>query len=260
MQLSILKNILIRSTANNTDTAIWCLPGFSDSSAAFSSLHHTEFTNSNRIITPDLPGFGSSPLNDHTCTIKAYVATLLELISELTPDVKIGFIGHSVGSIIAVEAASILGDRCIGVFSIEGNLTEEDAYFSGQAVNFEQPQEFKKLFADKIWIKGKNDEIFRNYFCGLNQADPTAMWRFGKDVKQYSQGDQPGRKVMELHCPFLYLWCLDNTPVASQNFLSKNKINNIEVTGTSHWPMIDAPELTGKHLSKFFSKNDALRK
>ena len=260
MTLSIFKNILIRSNANDTDTAIWCLPGFADSGAAFSALHCTEFANSNRIITPDLPGFGSSPLNDHTCTIKAYVATLLELISELTPDVKIGFIGHSVGSIIAVEAASILGDRCIGVFSIEGNLTEEDAYFSGQAVNFEQPQEFKKLFTDKIWIKGKNDEIFRNYFCGLNQADPTAMWRFGKDVHLYSKGDQPGRNVMELDCPFLYLWCANNTPIASQNFLSLNKINNTKLSKTSHWPMIDAPEITSKYLLKFFTKNDSFKK
>ncbi len=254
MQLSIFKNILIRSSADNTDMAIWCLPGFADSGTAFSALHHTVFANSTRIITPDLPGFGSSPVNNHSCTIKAYVATLLELINELTPDEKIGFIGHSVGSIIAVEAALNLGDRCIGVFSIEGNLTEEDAYFSGQAVNFIKPQEFKNLFTDKIWAKGKNNDIFRTYFSGLKQADPTAMWHFGKDVKRYSQDDQPGRKVMELGCPFLYFWCLDNTPIASQKFLDSNKINNVQITGTSHWPMIDAPELTAKHLLKFFEK------
>ena len=166
MTLSIFKNILIRSNANDTDTAIWCLPGFADSGAAFSALHCTEFANSNRIITPDLPGFGASPLNNHTCTIKAYVATLLELISELTPNIKIGFIGHSVGSIIAVEAASILGDRCIGVFSIEGNLTEEDAYFSGQAVNFEQPQEFKNYSQTKFGLKVKLMKSFVITFAG----------------------------------------------------------------------------------------------
>jgi pimeloyl-ACP methyl ester carboxylesterase len=256
MKLSVVDNILIRSNANNGNTAIWCLPGFADSGAAFSALYDTEFAKSTQIITPDLPGFGSSPVHNHICTIKAYVTTLLELINKVTPEAKLGFVGHSVGSILAVEAALKLDDRCKGVFSIEGNLTAEDAYFSGQAVNFNTPQEFKNLFINKIWTKGENNEIFRTYFSGLKQADATAMWRFGKDVKQYSSNDFPGEKVMELNCPFLYFWCLDNTPVESQNFLIANKVNNTKITQTSHWPMIDAPELTEKHLSKFFKKEN----
>ena len=252
MQLSIIRNILIRSNSIDKDLAIWCLPGFADSGAAFTELHSTEFANSIQIITPDLPGFGASPINNHTCTIKSYVTTLLKLIDELTPNAKIGFIGHSVGSIIAVEAALKLRDRCKGVFSIEGNLTEEDAYFSGQAVNFNEPQEFKNLFLDKIWIKGEKNEIFRKYFSGLKQSDAMAMWLFGKDVKNYSNENLPAEKVMELACPFLYFWCPDNTPVSSQTFLHSNNINNTEISETSHWPMIDAPELTAKYLSKFF--------
>ena len=254
MQLSIIEQILIRSSPTNDGLAIWCLPGFADSGAAFSALHQTEFAKSAQVITPDLPGFGSSPINNHACTIDTYVATLLKLIDNLTPNAKIGFIGHSVGSIIAVEAALHLGDRCQGVFSIEGNLTKNDAYFSGQAVNFDTPQEFKKLFTDKIWIKGESNKIFRAYFSSLKQADATAMWRFGQDVNQYSNGDLPGKKVMELNCPFLYFWCSDNTPIASQKFLDSNKINNTQITGTSHWPMIDASELTAKHLLNFFEK------
>ena len=50
-------------------------------------------------------------------------------------------------------------------------MTAEDAYFSGQAVNFNTPQEFKNLFINKIWAKGENNEIFRTYFSGLKQAE-----------------------------------------------------------------------------------------
>ena len=252
MQLSIVENILIRSNAKNADMAIWCIPGFADSGASFSALYDTEFGKSVQIITPDLPGFGSSPVDNHSCSIRAYVSTLLELINKITPDLKLGFIGHSVGAILAVEVALKLNDRCKGVFSIEGNLTEEDAYFSGQAVKFNTPLDFKNLFTDKIWAKGESNDIFRTYFSSLKQADPIAMWHFGKDVKQYSKENLPGEKVMKLDCPFLYFWCPDNTPVASQTFLSANNINNTKITGTSHWPMIDAPELTEKHLSIFF--------
>ena len=116
MKLSVVDNILIRSNANNGNTAIWCLPGFADSGAAFSALYDTEFAKSTQIITPDLPGFGSSPVHNHICTIKAYVTTLLELINKVTPEAKLGFVGHSVGSILAVEAALKLDDRCMACF------------------------------------------------------------------------------------------------------------------------------------------------
>ncbi len=254
MHLSVLQNIMIRCSSPINDTAIWCLSGFGDSSLAFSALFEAEITASAQIIAPDLPGFGASPVNNHECTIAAYVDTLLELIADLTPDAKIGLVGHSAGSVIAVEAALKLGNRCWGVFSVEGNLTEEDAYFSGQAADFDDAQVFKNAFIEKIWKKGKTDNIFRSYFTSLNQADAIAMWRFGKDMRSYSKEDLPGKKITELVCPFLYFWCPDNTPAAAQEFLSANKLKNVKIARTSHWPMIDAPKLIENHLSNFFRK------
>jgi len=253
MNIFVREDILLRSSRPETEMAIWCLPGFADSGLAFSSFFDTELTTSVQIIVPDLPGFGSTPIKDHPCTIMAYVDTLLELIEFFTADTQIGLIGHSAGSIIAVEAALKLGDCCQGVFSIEGNLTEEDAYFSGQAADFDDAHLFKKKFSKIIWEKGEKDKIFRSYFTRLNHADPKAMWLFGRDVKKYSKGNLPGKRALEMRCPFLYVWCLDNTPIASQEFLLANKLNNIQIVGTSHWPMIDAAELTKQHLSGFFN-------
>jgi predicted alpha/beta hydrolase family esterase len=47
--------------------------------------------------------------------------------------------GHSLGAAIAVRAAHRLATRVAGVFSIEGNLTQADAYFSGAACRFDDP-------------------------------------------------------------------------------------------------------------------------
>jgi pimeloyl-ACP methyl ester carboxylesterase len=252
MELQITEEILVRSSSNEDDLAIWCLPGFADSGLAFSTFYNSKMINFARILTPDLPGFGASPINNHPSTIDAYVETLLKLIDVCTPNQNIGLIGHSVGSIIAVEAALQLNKRCQGVFSIEGNLTKEDAYFSGQAVNFDTASEFKRMFTETIWQKGSNDEIFRAYYSGLKQADETAMWYFGKDVKRYSEDNRPGKEALGLECPFTYFWCPDNTPVESQDFIATHQIENIKVEGTSHWPMIDAAERTINNISTFF--------
>ncbi len=253
MRLSVYKDILVRASNEKKGLALWCLPGFADSGLAFSPLHDTEIVKYAQIFTPDLPGFGASPKKSHASTIEAYVETLIDLVREITPDRDVGFVGHSVGSVLATEAAHKLQNQCTGVVSIEGNLTAEDAYFSGQAVNFEAASEFKKMFTDTIWGRGAEDGIFRAYFSGLKQADETAMWLFGKDVKKYSAHDHPGKRVLALECPFSYLWCAENTPPTSQKFLRENNVENVELTGTSHWPMIDASGQVAQHLTAFFS-------
>ena len=53
---------------------------------------------------------------------------------------------------IAVEAAARLGDGFGGLFSIEGNLTADDAFFSGRAAEFTDPVAFKHCFLDDIWL------------------------------------------------------------------------------------------------------------
>ena len=93
-----------------------------------------------------------------------YVTTLLELIHAQTPNLPIGLVGHSVGSVIAAEAAHQLGTQCTGVLSIEGNLTADDAYFSSRAADFENAQKFKDMFIGEIRRRGVDSNIFRQYY------------------------------------------------------------------------------------------------
>ncbi|MGY9016254.1 MAG: alpha/beta fold hydrolase [Rhodospirillales bacterium] len=247
-----LSDISLLVAGTQTDTAVWFLHGFSDCGAAFTRIFETSLCRDAYLLAPDLPGFGTSPQGDHGGMIADHVATLLSLIELETPNSKIGLVGHSLGSVIAAEAASILGQRCMGVFSIEGNITSDDAYFSGRAVDFENAEDFKEWFTTTMQERGADSEIFCLYHSRLLQADDEAMWRIGFDAKTYSKDDQPGHVLLSLDCPVHYFWCAENTPDSTQKFLSDYDIPNSQVMGTSHWPMLDAPNQVAESIQNFF--------
>ena len=232
--------------------ALWLLHGFSDSGLAFRNLFKTGLADRYRLLAPDLPGFGVSRSEGYGFTIDDQVTALLNLINSKTPDGPIGFVGHSVGSILAVEAAKKMTARCAGIFSIEGNLTEADAYFSGQAADYEDADTFKREFASKIWAKGDGDPIFRHYHASIMFAEANAMWGFGRDVRRYSAGDRPGHAFGEVDAPALYYWCAANTPASSVDFIANNGLSNETFHDASHWPMLDIPKTVAERINAFF--------
>ena len=67
---------------------------------------------------------------------------------------------------------------------IEGNLTAEDAYFSGRAADFDDAHVFKQCFLDDIWTLAQTRKVMRRYFAAIMLADPIAMWQLGRDVRR----------------------------------------------------------------------------
>ncbi len=252
MITSVTNGVFLRDSGRAEDTTLWLLHGFADSGLAFRKMFKTSLADNFRLLAPDLPGFGVSRLYGHGFTIGDQVAALLKLIDTETPDGAIGFVGHSTGSILAVEAARELKGRCAGVFSIEGNLTEADAYFSGQAAEYDDADTFKREFSTKMWAKGEGDIIFRHYHASIQFADATAMWEFGRDVRRTSAGDRPGHAFRDLDAPALYYWCEANTPETSVEFIAANGLGNETFRDASHWPMLDDPSRVAAAAGAFF--------
>jgi uridine phosphorylase len=73
----------------------------------------------------------------------------------------VGLVAHSVASMIAVETVPRLGVPFGGLFSIEGNLTAEDAYLSGRAADFDDADKFKQHFVDHIWTMAQTHPVMR---------------------------------------------------------------------------------------------------
>jgi rhodanese-related sulfurtransferase/uridine phosphorylase len=151
------------------------LHAFADSGLAFIPLFATPLASRFRLVAVDLAGFGASPAQDDVRTIIDHVIAIAKLVECLPGGGPVGLVAHSVASMIAVEAVTRLRGRFAGLFSIEGNLTADDAYLSGRAAGFDDPVSFKARFLDDIWTMAQEQLPLRRFFASAILADPTAM-------------------------------------------------------------------------------------
>ncbi len=238
-----------------TAPKLLAIHGFADEGTAFARLGRSTLTEHFELIAPDLPGFGGMPLPEKfDPTIAGYSAFIIDLADQVSPDAPAGLIAHSVGSVIAVEAARKCPDRISSLMSIEGNLTAEDAYFSGQAADFETPEAFKPHIEAHIAAMAEADPKLGRYSAAARRADATAMWRLGRDAAR--QGNLVGDaylKLESLNVTTLYYWGRHNTPAQTAAFIDAHRqINAREFSDAGHWVFEDASEETARIAREFF--------
>jgi pimeloyl-ACP methyl ester carboxylesterase len=253
MEVALINDLFVRMAGPRDGRTLVLLHAFADSSLAFAPLFATPLADRFRLVTPDLAGFGASPPHHRVRTIADHAEAVATLVPSLSERGPVGLVAHSVASMIAVEAAPRLGPRFTGLFSIEGNLTAEDAYFSGRAADFDDPLTFKQRFLGDIWTMAQEQLPLRRYFASAVLADPTAMWELGRDVRRRSVDDQPGPAYRRVH-PSLYYWSEASTVAATRRWIAQSGIAQRQFTEGGHWPMIDKPDDTAAAISAFFEQ------
>jgi pimeloyl-ACP methyl ester carboxylesterase len=220
------------------DVDLWFLHGFGESHLCFRGAFAQPIAERMRIFLFDLPGCGASPPRAAGLTIEEAADVCRSLIVKLSSSRRIVLVGHSVAGIIATRTAQ-MPDYSPGlVLSVEGNLTPADAYFSGQAANFDEPESFYTWFQSKILEMAKHDEVFRRYSCSLQLADPRTLWTLGRSVLSYPN---PGRDFLSLSCPSTYYWDPASTTDDTKEFLAGHSFRQRKLEGLGHWPMIKSP-------------------
>lgn len=251
MDAALINGMYARIAGPAQGRTLVLLHAFADSGLSFTPLFDTPLGRRFHLVAVDLAGFGASPRQATIGTISQHAESVAAFIRALPATGSVGLIAHSMTSMIAVEAARRLGGRFGGLFSVEGNLTAEDAYFSGRAADFDDPDAFKRQFLDGIWALAQTKPIFRRYFATVLAADPIAMWDLGRDARRVSVDDGPGRNYRSVH-PTLYYWSAESTSETSRRWLERSGLDHRRFTNASHWPMIDQPEATAQAIETFY--------
>ena len=217
----------------NSRPIVVCIAGFGDNSCMFDGLRNTAEADRIDFAPLDLPGFDTDALAE----------TNLETLAEVVLDVcrKRGastLMAHSVASIIASLAAEKSQGDIQNIISLEGNLTADDAYFSGTAADFDNPDEFLAAFLERL--SGNDDPIIAAYRDRVALADVNALWKLGCDARRFSTHHSPG-DFLARSARILYLHNPENCPDASIAWLEKHGLENVLLKGASHWPTIDQP-------------------
>lgn len=253
MEVALHSGLFIRMAGSRSGTSLVLLHAFADTGLAFTPLFATPLAGRFHLIAVDLAGFGASPPQDGVRTIADHANAVVALVASLPARGPVGLVAHSVASMIAVEAAPRLGARFAGLFSIEGNLTAEDAYLSGRAADFDEPLTFKQRFLDHLWTMAREQSGLRRYFAGAVVADPVAMWELGRDARRQSVNDEPGRAYRRVR-PSLYYWSQASTVPATRRWIARSGIAQRQFADAGHWPMVDKPEETAQAISAFFEQ------
>jgi pimeloyl-ACP methyl ester carboxylesterase len=251
MDIAIVNGLFVRMAGPPSAPPLILLHAFADSGLAFVPLFATPLARRFRLVAVDLAGFGVSPAQRDVRDVAGHAGAVAALARSVSASEPVGLIAHSMTSMIAVEAAERLGPRFRGLFSIEGNLTAGDAYFSGRAADYDAPAAFKQSFLDAIWEMAQAQPVFRRYHAGVVAADPDAMWHLGRDARRLSVGDGPGQAYRRAR-PSLYYWSESSTTAASRRWIAESGLDHRQFRDASHWPMIDQPEATANAIAAFF--------
>lgn len=214
---------------------ILMIAGFGDNSSMFSGLAETALAAEFDLFPFDMPGFGAPPLAGDT-TIDALAQAVAEEALRTGAEI---ILAHSVASIIA--SVALAKEHTLKmILSVEGNITADDAYFSGTAANYDDPAEFRAAFLERLALKAQTSAIFARYHDNVAKADPQALWQLGRDARHFSDTWHPG-EVLVAAGKVSYLYDVPNCPESTLVWLNAHDVDMRRLAGASHWPSVDVP-------------------
>ncbi|WP_157738841.1 alpha/beta fold hydrolase [Labrenzia sp. VG12] len=222
--------------------AILLIAGFGDTSEMYSNLLKTPLANSFRLLPTDLPGFGAPALETTNLqTLACHVAEVARL-----EEARI-IVAHSVASIVASLAAAQPDCPLRQILSLEGNLTAEDAYFSGTAADHDDPLAFRTAFLARLDDMAEDDPVIARYRQKVASADARALWDLGCDARRFSNEEVPG-DVLMASADVTYFYNPENCPQASLDRIAASRMRRVVLADASHWPSVDQPELLAREI------------
>ena len=130
----------------------------------------------------------------------------------------------SLGSITASLAAARTTPQVHTVISIEGNLTPEDAYFSGSAARYGSAVEFRTAFLSRLDDMADESPVVSRYRHQVAKADPRSLWELGCDAHEFSATRSPGDVLSNAAPRVHYLYNPANTPAATIRWLETHQL------------------------------------
>ena len=241
MDIRIRRNLFIRTNRIRDDRqSIWFLHGFADSGLAYKEVFESPLSENFNIYVIDLPGFGVSPVNPDFVSIQDHAELLTKLIEEETSSQdQVNLVSHSLGALIGTWVCQNLVDRINYCFSIEGNLTESDSYFSSKPMKFSTSEEFVESFEKEIFELAKSEDRYRRYYSSLRLAEPEGMRNWSITSQEHIKKNKCGFEFKELACKKVYIWGDIDTPRETQKFIEENDVPNLLYKGVGHWHMVE---------------------
>lgn len=236
--MSLHSGIFLRvAESQGTTSDIWFVHGFGESGLSFQEAFSSPLASAHNLYVPDLPGSGVTPPISDVRSIASAASLLVSLLTDLSGARPIVLVGHSLGSLIAVEAARVLGDRILLLVSVEGNLTDDDTYLI-RFTKFDTPKTFYEAMTRHIASLDGDKEALLRYSTSLRLADPETLWHLGRSGLAATGETLGAESFLATKCRKAYYWGGSSLSEKSRNLLTEWPILKREFSDAGHWPMI----------------------
>jgi pimeloyl-ACP methyl ester carboxylesterase len=158
-------------------------------------------------------------------------------------------IGAPPASLAALRAGSPIDT----ILSLEGNLTADDAYFSGMAAAFANAAEFRTAFLTRLAELAQADANVERYRAAVESADAQALWELGVNAHEFSAAQTPG-DILALAPAVAYFYNPANMSAASLTWLAQSDLERVPLPYATHWKCVDQPELLAERMIEAAAK------
>ncbi|HSS47605.1 MAG TPA: alpha/beta fold hydrolase [Thermoanaerobaculia bacterium] len=236
--MSLHSGIFLRVAESSGAIAdVWFVHGFGESGLSFQEAFSSPLVSAHNLYAPDLPGSGVTPPIPDVRSIASAGNVLASLLTDLSGARPIVLVGHSLGSLIAVEAARLLGDRMLLLVSVEGNLTDDDTYLI-RFTKFDTPETFYATLTRYIPNLDEDKEALLRYSASLRLADPETLWHLGRSGLAATGDTLGAESFLATTCRKAYYWGGTSLSEKSRKLLAGWPILKQEFVDAGHWPMI----------------------
>ncbi len=239
-----------------TRTAIVFLHGFGSTKEDYAEAFRLPAFQDHELLAFDFPGSGASP--------RPLAALSVEVLREITiaalERLGIGrfhLAGHSMGGLAALLLASKVPQRVVSFSNIEGNLAEEDCFFSRQVR--EHPTDDAEQFLHGLAERVKAVDLAGFPLCGaglIQKIDATAAVELLASILERTEKGDLLEMFLRLPIPKQFVYGEENEGLSYLKRLKDEQVVLSRIARSSHFPMYTNPDAMFDAISGFTNKSE----
>ena len=237
-----------------TRPAIVFLHGFGSTKEDYSEAFRLPAFEDHELLAFDFPGCGASPKPSTALSIEALVEITIGLVGHLEIE-RFCLVGHSMGGLVALLLASSFPERVASFSNIEGNLAEEDCFFSRQVR--EHPTDDPEQFLHDLAQRVKAVDLAGFPLCGaglVGKIDATAAIQLLNSIFDQTEKGDLLEMFLRLPMPKQFVYGEENEDLSYLKRLEEEGVVVSRIARSSHFPMYTNPDAMFDAISRFTNK------
>ena len=216
----------------------------------FWSAQVEEFSQSNTVVTIDLPGHGLSGMDRDGWPLMAFGGDVQAVVEELDL-ANVILVGHSMGGAVVLEAARLMPERTRGVIAVD-SLHDADAkydpdQFNGVLAAYEQDFAATCLqFTSSMFLESADPDLVERVTSDMCDHSPEISIPLLRAFFSYEMG--PALAAVEV--PVRYVNAPTYPTNAEVNRTFQPDFDGVIMEGVGHFLMMEEPEKFNQLLTQ----------